>query len=639
MKRTEREQLGNRITLTVALYIGLSMVFMFAYTMGVYFLLRSGGAIRILEYSRESGQMALALQVSKLPLFLTVLIVWIISSVLMCFILHKRIRKAVSPVQSEIDEISTQLSDAQEANRSKNTFIANISHEIRTPMNAILGFSELLLQMDASDEVNNYANDIKRASKNLLAIINDLLDISKIESGKLELNPVNYFTHYLFTDVESVVSVPIMNKSLEWRTHINPELPSQLFGDIVRIRQILINVVNNAVKFTREGYVEFSADYEYAVDDTGKTLPDEIMMSFKVRDTGIGIHEEDLKTIFDKFQQVDKKANRGIEGTGLGLSISKQLVQLMGGDIEVASEYGKGTTFTIRIRQKVIDAQKLSTYVLTQVPEESGSRIRFYAPNAKILVVDDNVVNLRIFGGLLRHYQIEADLADSGEMAVDMAGTRHYDLIFMDHMMPGIDGVEAQRRIRKLDPFYQDSPIIAVSANAIRGVRDKYLEYGFTDFLSKPIEVTHLEQSIKSHLAKDMIIEEVEAEKEPLPEIDFEIKGVDVFSGLLKCDNDLSDYFDILSIFYECGPAKMQELHDLAENDDIAAYAISVHALKSVAANIGAHKLFTMAKIHELAAKNGQAAFVKGNVESLLELYDTILRNIGAILSEKGYLS
>ena len=293
MKHTEREQLGNRITLTVALYIGLSMVFMLAYTMGIYFLLRSDGAIRILEYSRESGQMALSLQVSKLPLFLTVLFVWIISTILMCFFLHRRIKRTVSPVQSEIDEISTQLSDAQEANRSKNSFIANISHEIRTPMNAILGFSELLLQMDASDEVNSYANDIKRASKNLLAIINDLLDISKIESGKLELNPVNYFTHYLFTDVESVVSVPIMNKGLEWRTHINPELPSQLYGDIVRIRQILINVVNNAVKFTREGYVEFSADYEYATDDAGKKIPDEIMMSFKIRDTGIGIHEED----------------------------------------------------------------------------------------------------------------------------------------------------------------------------------------------------------------------------------------------------------------------------------------------------------------------------------------------------------
>lgn len=541
-------------------------------------------------------------------------------------------QEEIRKLQDEIEAMHEELVQAQSANAAKNTFIANISHEIRTPMNAILGFSELLLQMDCSDEVNNYANDIKRASKNLLAIINDLLDISKIESGMLTLQPVNYYTHYLFTDVESVVSVPIMNKGLEFRTHINPELPSQLYGDIVRVRQVLINILNNAVKFTREGYIDLTADFKPAGAD-------HIMLVFTIRDTGIGIRKEDMEVIFDKFRQVDEKANRGIEGTGLGLSISRQLVQLMGGDITVESEYGSGTTFTITLEQKVVDYQKLSTYVLTQTPDTEEKHLRFYAPSAKILVVDDNAVNLRIFAGLLKHYQIEADTADSGEKAIEMARGKEYDLIYMDHMMPGMDGIEAQKAIRTLSDHYRDGSIVAVSAHAIRGIRDKYLEAGFTDYLSKPIEVANLEQSLKACLSEQIIIEEAETERDKVPEIDFEIKGVDVFSGLLKSDNDLDDYFDILTIFYECGEDKIRELRDFAEQNDIAAYAISVHALKSVAANIGAHQLYTMAKIHELAAKNKQEVFVKGNVDALLDLYRTILSNIGAVLLEKGIIT
>ena len=662
MKVYDKTRLSSRISFTIAVYVAISMVFIFAYTIGVYFALRYAGSIQIIEYSHADNHLVISAQPTQLFLFVTVFILWIISTALMCILLRRKINRTLSPIHDVVDatkqiingqkveltsnsademslltdsinEMAETLYDAQSANESKNSFIANISHEIRTPMNAILGFSELILQINPSDEIGNYANDIKRASNNLLAIINDLLDISKIESGKLELNPVGYYTHYLFTDVESVVSIPIMNKGLEWRTHINPGLPSKMHGDIVRIRQVLINVVNNAVKFTREGYVEFSADFEMLEDD-----PDSVMLIFKIKDTGIGMHEEDLKVIFDKFKQVDTAANRGIEGTGLGLSISRQLVQLMGGDIEVSSEYGHGTTFTIRIIQKVLDSKKLSSYVLTQKNEEEKSRRHFYAPGAKILAVDDNSVNLRIFSGLLKHYQIEVDIADSGQMAIDMAQEKEYNIIFMDHMMPEMDGAEAQRRIRKLNDYYKDGVIIAVSANAIRGVRDKYIEVGFTDYLSKPIEAAKLEQSLLSYLTADMIIEEVEQEKEEVPEIDFEIKGVDVFSGVLKCDNNLQDYLDILKIFYECGPMKLNELNSMAEREDIAGYAISVHALKSVAANIGAHKLFTMAKIHELAAKSGNGAFVTGNYEALLEEYDYILNNIGNLLKEKSLI-
>ena len=662
MKVYDRTRLSSRISFAVAVYVAISMVFIFAYTIGVFFLQRYSGAIKILEYSQVDDKIVISAVPSQLFWFVTVFVLWIISTALICVLLRNKINKTLAPIHDvvlatkrimegqkvelrsnssdeialltdAVNEMAERLYDAKSANESKDSFIANISHEIRTPMNAILGFSELILQIESFGEIGGYASDIKRASNNLLAIINDLLDISKIESGKLELNPVGYYTHYLFTDVESVVSIPIMNKGLEWRTHINPELPSKLYGDIVRIRQILINVVNNAVKFTREGYVEFTADYMPV-----EGVDDAVILIFKIKDTGIGMHEEDLKVIFDKFKQVDAKTNRDIEGTGLGLSISRQLVQLMDGDIEVSSEYGHGTTFEIKILQKVLDNRKLSSYVLTQKQEEEKGRRHFYAPSAKILAVDDNAVNLRIFSGLLKHYQIEVDIADSGSMSVDLAREKNYDIIFMDHMMPEMDGVEAQQKIRGLNDYYKDSPIVAVSANAIRGVRDKYIESGFTDYLSKPIEAVRLKESLISFLPKNMIIEEVEQVKEEPPEIDFEIKGVDVFTGVLKCDNNLADYLDILKIFYECGPMKLNELNSMVEREDISGYAISVHALKSVAANIGAHKLFTMSKIHELAAKSGNSDFVKSNYEMLLEEYDMILNNVGALLKEKSLI-
>lgn len=509
-------------------------------------------------------------------------------------------------------------------------------------MNAILGFSELILQLDESDKVNEYAKEIKSASNNLLAIINDLLDISKIESGKMELVPVPYYLHYLFTDVESVISIPAGKKGIEFRVDVNPELPSCLYGDIVRIRQVLTNLCNNAVKFTNEGYVELSATYsegckqeifdkKYA-DDPTVLMEDIITVTFKVKDTGIGIRPEDVNLIFDKFTQVDMRINRNVEGSGLGLSISRQLIELMCGQISVESTYGEGTTFTVSIPQRVVDRSKLSTYLATHNQNEQKKKSFLYAPGARLLVVDDNPVNLKILKGLLIHYEIDADTALSGEEAIEKNREHEYDMIFMDQMMPNVSGEEAMTRIRNISGR-EKTVIIAVTANAIRGIKEEFIKKGFDDYLSKPVETARIEEILKKYLPPNLIIHGEEEEKKEQIEFNVEIPGVDVDAGLFNSDNDVKDYLDILEIFSEYGPLKADELKQLALDGDYSGYTIAVHSLKSVAANIGAYQLCTMAKIHEMAGKSGQNGFIDQNCDKLIDLYRSIVSNITAALS------
>ena len=512
------------------------------------------------------------------------------------------------------------------------SYVANVSHEIRTPMNAILGFSELILGSDDMDEIKLYAKDIKRASNNLLSIINDLLDISKIESGKLEITETSYYLYSLLNDVENIISIPIHNKGLEFRTHYDPETPGRLLGDETRIRQVLINIINNAIKFTREGYVEVSLDYSYVTDDI-------VTLTFRVKDSGIGIKPEDIDKVFDKYKQVDTSVNQGIEGTGLGLPISAKIAQLMGGDIKVESVYGQGTTFVITIVQKVVEKQKLSSYVFNKKEREDDDSYYLYAPSAKVLVVDDNEVNLRIMKGLLKHYQIEPDLALSGFEALDLIDKNSYDIIFMDHMMPKMDGIETLARIRALEDIdKRESIVVALSANAVVGAREMFLEKGFDDFISKPIEKVRIEETFKLWLPDGYVIEGHTDTKDGAAEVDFEIKGIDVFSGLMNCDNNLDDYLDILKIVYECSDDKIKQLYDSVSTNDYESYTIEVHALKSVAANIGAHKLSMIARLHEMAGKNGNLEFILENYESLIKVFRELLVNVKDLLVEKGRL-
>ncbi|HOO27666.1 MAG TPA: ATP-binding protein, partial [Lachnospiraceae bacterium] len=637
----DEKKLGSKISFKIGIYIFFSMVFIFLYCVAVYFYLRRTEAIRILEYYTSSNEIVLSADGPKLWLFVTVFFLWIISMLLTCVLIKRQIGKEIKPIGDAVSSMEKSLHSAVDANESKNTFIANISHEIRTPMNAILGFSELILQTDSRDEINEYAQDIKRASNNLLAIINDLLDISKMESGRLELVQVPYYLHYLFTDVENVISIPIQNKGLKFRTNISPDLPGQLFGDIVRIRQVLINIINNAVKFTKEGYVEFSAYAMPVTDPEGEPVNDDrVVMVFKIKDTGIGIRKEDQAAIFEKFRQVDAGSNKGIEGTGLGLSISDQLVRLMGGDISVSSEYGKGTTFTVSICQKVLSRQKISEYAGNRETEDGNRQEKvFYAPGSRILLVDDNMVNLRIMKGLLRHYQIEADTAESGYDALEMINKSAYDLIFVDYMMPGMDGIGTVHHIRRLkDEEKKKTKVIAVSANAIRGIRDMFVAQGFDDYLSKPIVVYRLEKLLRTYLPKNLLVEGIEIKSDLPSEADFKIEGIDICSGLKKCDNNVDDYLQILKIVYEYGENKCTELEQYIAAGNYKDYVIAVHALKSVAVSIGAQELFSMARIYEMAGRNAQTEFLDENNKKLLTAYRMLIANIGAVLQEKKLL-
>ena len=672
MKLYDKKKLGSKISFMVGVAILVSMIFIFTYTIGIYHCMKYSGAVSFQSVQSDDGRVLISLYTPALYWGLTIFVLWIIATGITCYIIKRKVNQALTPIYKVVDvtkqiatghtdlrvEVETEdevgllsdainelvdhLNDAMNANESKSTFLANISHEIRTPMNAILGFSELILQAEPSEEVKEDAEDIKRASNNLLAIINDLLDISKIESGNLELVPVSYYLHYLFSDVESVISIPAQNKGLFYQMDIDPNLPNKLFGDIVRIRQVLINLINNAIKFTREGSVTLSVTGNMLEDVPGDS-PDEkvdlIQLTFKVTDTGVGIKEEDLASIFDKFKQVDAKVNRGIEGTGLGLSISRELVHMMGGEISVESTYGVGTTFTVTMTQRVLSRERLADSIAKKAAEEYKMHRVFYAPSAKILVVDDNAVNLRIFRGLLKHYQIEADTALSGFEAIEMIQEKDYDLIFMDHMMPEMDGVETTTRIRRMDSISaQKVNVIAVSANALRGIRDKFIEQGFQDYLSKPIEVPVLEKMLKEFLPENKIVEGVEVKNEVHPEVDFEIPAVDIYTGLTKCGNDVEEYLQILQIVVEFGEDKCKTLERYALEGNYENYTIDVHALKSVAANVGAHKLSTMAKIHEMAGKNGNYEFILSNYQVLVENYRQLIADIKPVLAQKGLL-
>ena len=382
---------------------------------------------------------------------------------------------------------------AEEASVAKSNFLANMSHEIRTPMNAIIGMSDILLQDEKLEsETRTQLNNIKEAGSGLLGIINDILDISKIESGKYELIEEEYDMPSLIHDVSTIIKVKLQETPVAFKVSVNHELPYMLYGDVVRVRRILINILGNAIKFTTKGQIEFSC--------YSSMYGDEAALYFDVKDTGIGIKEEDLDKIFGAFNQVDTRKNRSIQGTGLGLAISKNLAMMMGGDITVESTYGEGSTFHIVIHQKVKDersigkdiAKKLEELNYQQVKEADTFEI-VPRPDKKILIVDDTKVNLTVAKGLLKPYKMEIDTASSGREAIEKVKEKDYDLVFMDHMMPELDGVDTTKLIRELDgEKYKKLVIVALTANAVSGTKDMLLKEGMQDFLAKPMNRAEL---------------------------------------------------------------------------------------------------------------------------------------------------
>lgn len=508
-------------------------------------------------------------------------------------------------LEERIAERTTELTSmkerAESATVAKSYFLANMSHEIRTPMNAILGISDLM-RTDNLDAVQlSYLLDIKKSSKALLQIINDILDFSKIEAGKLEIFPVHFNLMVAYDNICSICRFTAAAKDLEFRQYFAPDIPKYIFGDEVRYRQIILNIINNAIKYTKQGYVYFKAERAES--------PEGARLAFTVEDTGEGIKPEDAAKIFNSFEQLDSKSNRKIVGTGLGLSISKMLVGLMDGEITFKSEYGKGTVFTVSLPLKEGDGSKIST---------RRDYTPIFASSAKVLVVDDNEINLKVATGFLAIHKIQPDTATSGAEAIEKIRGKQYDLVFMDHMMPQMDGVEATGIIRSMDNGrFAGLPIVALTANAIAGTRDIFKEAGMNDFLSKPIDAEHINEVLERWLPKEKV------SIGTLPAIEggdgldgiFEglggVSGLDVENGVSHVAGNKTAYLSILKQFcgeldkYAAGMAQSLESGGWAD------YAIKAHAMKGAFANLGAAVLSEWAGRLELAARNGEYAVCK----------------------------
>ena len=406
-------------------------------------------------------------------------------------LLHQEnIIAAVEEKNKELDNI----------NKAKNVFISNMSHEIRTPINAVLGMDEMILRESSEDHIKQYAYNIRSAGKMLLSIINDILDYSRIEAGKMEIIPVEYSTTAMIDDICSIVSIKVKEKNLKFNVNIDENIPSRLMGDELRIKQIIINILTNAVKYTEKGSVTFSVDCTEAEDGmTG--------LRVKVEDTGIGMRKEDMSRLFTAFERLEEKRNRSIEGTGLGMSIVVRLLEQMNSKLDVDSVYGQGSVFSFILPQKIIDSSPAGDFESAKkkrIENEKPDEIP-YAPSAKVLVVDDTSFNLTLVSHLLKRTGIRPDTASSGEECLKKAAENDYDMILLDHVMPVMDGIETLDRLRRMGGRFSDIPVIALTANVISGARERYLNAGFTDFIEKPIVPSKLEAALIQYLPSELL--------------------------------------------------------------------------------------------------------------------------------------
>ena len=531
------------------------------------------------------------------------------------------------------------LKDAEQANIAKIAFLSNMSHEIRTPITAILGMNEMIQRESNEPSILEYSGNIQNAGMSLLGIISDILDFSKIETGKMELSEVEYSLVTLVRDLYNLIRFRTEAKALELIFSIDPRLPSRLIGDEIRVKQIISNLLTNAVKYTENGSIVF--EMKLADEDKKISQGAEVPIEVSVTDTGIGIREEEKDKLFEPFDRLNLKKTRNIEGTGLGLAITRQLLSAMNSELEVKSRYGEGSRFYFTLSQKAADTApvgEVDNDILTHGSDDTGRKKTFFtAPGAKILVVDDTPMNLQVISGLLKRTRMWIDVAVSGAECIEKFEKNDYNMIFLDYRMPYMNGIETLAELIKKDPEkFKATPVISLTASAVSGDREKMIAAGFSDYLSKPVNIDEMERTMLKYLPQDMVImsrgDDDDDELSKLPAMVFEHPELNVKKGIDYC-GDAEDYIFALDTFELSVDSKAEQIEKNLKENDIEAYTINVHSLKSTSGSIGAEHLSQKAKELEFAGKEGDSEKIKRDTPALLEEYRNLKGIIRSIIT------
>lgn len=546
-----------------------------------------------------------------------------------------------------VEMLEKETKRADIANQAKTDFLARMSHEIRTPIHAILGMNEMILRETEDDDIREYAKDVENAANSLLSIINDILDITKIEAGKITIIPVEYDFFNMLNDIFNMIQFRAEEKSLEFKMDIDETIPNIMMGDDIRIRQVLINLLNNAIKYTFNGKVSLKISKVLCEED------DMVALLFEVKDTGIGIKEEDIEKLYVPFQRIEEERNRKIEGTGSGMNISMQLLALMDSSLIVESVYGEGSTFSFVLKQKIIDERPIEN-IETRIREQDKKYVDkgdFQAPNATVLVVDDNAVNRKVMKSLLKKTKICVDVAEDGYTCLEMIKKKHYDIIFLDHMMLGLDGIQTLHRMKQMnDSMCKEVPVIALTANAVVGAKEMYLKEGFDAFLSKPISIDKLEKLIFALLPKHLVVSaEATEEIEQLRDIESDVtqkieglpdvEGIDWKQALLYLRDEKLLKETARNFYYanETEAIHLEECYDALEKDENAMneYRIRVHGMKGLAALIAANELRDKAKKLEFAARDEDIDTIRSLTEEFLTDWRSYREKLSVLVTDE----
>ena len=568
------------------------------------------------------------------------LVLWVFGLLILMFVVGMMYLLSAEEKVRESDELREAKNQAEQANHAKSDFLANMSHEIRTPINAIMGMNEMVLRESKDESIREYAANIESASKTLLSLINDILDFSKIEAGKMEIVTAPYDTAIFFNDVVNMIDVKAKQKQLDFQVDIDSTLPSVLHGDEVRNRQIIVNILNNAVKYTKQGIVKLTVE---GIREGGV-----VTLKMQVKDSGIGIKKEDMDKLFGGFQRLDLEQNRSIEGTGLGLAITRNLVESMKGRIEVESEYGKGSVFTVYLTQEIIDDTPMGDFkekFEAVAKQEKGYKESFVAPDAKVLIVDDNDMNLAVAKALLKKTDIQITTCMSGMECLELIQKEYFDVILLDHMMPGMDGIQTLEKIKQTENMCKSVPVIALTANAIVGAKEQYIKAGFSDYLSKPIQGTELEKMLLKYLPEDRVSTSQKADTDKGGNEIEENNTLSYISkkvGLQYCMDSMDFYKEMLGLYCDGYEERVATLKEALEKEDWEIYTVTVHGLKSTSLNIGGEKVSKAAKELEEAGKKLRASeqvedskeFIKEHHDAAMKLYQATVEEARIILEE-----